>query len=53
MSHLHPAASKSCAFQCNQLRYFGLSFQAVCFFRRLQRMVKTMEKTHLVSRIEQ
>lgn len=53
MSHLHPAASKSCASQCNQLRHFGLSFQAVCFFRRLQRMVKIVEKTLLVFRVEQ
>lgn len=53
MSHLLSTASKSCASQCNQLRHFGLSFQAVCFFRRLQRMVKIVEKTLLVFRVEQ
>lgn len=31
MSHLLSTASKSCASQCNQMSYFGLSFKQLAF----------------------
>lgn len=51
MSHLHPAASKSCASQCNQLNYFGLSFKQFAFFDACNAWLKQWRKHSLFSEL--
>lgn len=49
MSHLLSTASRSCAFQCNQLRHFGLSFKQFAFFDACNAWLKQRRKHSLFS----